>query len=339
MINDSGPVKIGVVCSRVRVEEKALFAALRERGVDYERVDARRVTYELCGDRFGAYDAVLVRCLSHSRAFYVTRWLDTLNVPAISPHHVVATCGDKLLTSAALQEARVPIPRTAVAFTPEAALEAIEAMGYPAVLKPVHGSWGRLLARVNDRDAAEAILEHKTTLGSYIHSIFYIQEYVDKPGRDIRTLVVGDEVVYAVYRRADHWITNTARGGESLPCPLTAEIAGLSTAAARAVGGGIVAVDLLETRDGQLLVNEVNHTPEFHGAMQATEADIAGAMVRYALQRAKGHYVLQRAKGHYVLQRAKGHYVLQRAKGHYVLQRAKGHYVLQRAKGTASFQE
>ncbi|MBE9507738.1 MAG: lysine biosynthesis protein LysX [Chloroflexi bacterium] len=276
--------RIAVLCSRVRVEEKLIFAALRERGVEYDRIDARQVTFDLGGDGLGEYDAVLVRCLSHSRAYYLTRWLGGLRVPTVSPHRVVATCGDKLLTSAALQEAGVPIPRVLIAFTQEAALEAIEEMGYPVVLKPVHGSWGRLLARVNDQDAAEAILEHKTTLGGYVHSVFYIQEYVEKPGRDIRTMVAGDEVVYAVYRRSAHWITNTARGGEPLPCPLTPEIAELSLAAAQAVGGGIVAVDLLETADGRLLVNEVNHTPEFHGAMQATDADIAGKIVDYVLK-------------------------------------------------------
>jgi [lysine-biosynthesis-protein LysW]--L-2-aminoadipate ligase len=230
---------------------------------------------------------VLIRCLSHSRAYYVTRWLEQVGVPAVSSHHVVATCGDKMLTSAALQAAGVPIPRTVIAFTPEAAVAAIEGMGYPAVLKPLAGSWGRLLARVNDRDAAEAILEHKTTLGGYVHGVFYIQEYVDKPGRDIRTMVVGDQVVYAIYRRSDHWITNTARGGKAELCPLRPEIAHLSLAAARAVGGGIVAVDLLETADGQLLVNEVNHTPEFHGAAQATDADVAGKMVAYVLEKAR----------------------------------------------------
>jgi [lysine-biosynthesis-protein LysW]--L-2-aminoadipate ligase len=280
-------LRIGVLCSRVRVEEKLLFATLRARDVDFERIDARKATFDLGSQSLDEYDAVLVRCLSHSRAYYLTRWLDHLGVPAISPHHVVATCGDKLLTSAALQEQGVPIPRTAIAFTPEAALETIEEMGYPVVLKPLHGSWGRLLARVNDRDAAEAVLEHKATLGGYVHSVFYVQEYVDKPGRDIRTLVAGDEVVYAVYRRATHWITNTARGGEPVPCPLTPEITRLSVAATRAVGGGIVAVDLLETGDGRLLVNEVNHTPEFHGAMQATDADIAGKMVDYVLKIAR----------------------------------------------------
>lgn len=277
-------MRVGVVCSRVRVEEKLIFRALRERGILFERIDPREATWELGSDGFAEIDVVLIRCLSHTRAYYLTRWLEGLGVPVVSSHRTVATCGDKLLTSAVLEEAGIPTPRTVAAFGPEAALEAIESMGYPVVLKPVHGSWGRLLARVNDRDAAEALLEHKTTLGGYLHgSVFYIQEYVDKPGRDIRAMVVGDEVVYAIYRRSSHWITNTARGGEPLPCPITPEIDRLSRAAARAVGGGIVAVDLLETADGRLLVNEVNHTPEFHGAMQATEMDIAGKIVDHLL--------------------------------------------------------
>jgi [lysine-biosynthesis-protein LysW]--L-2-aminoadipate ligase len=277
-----------MLCSRVRVEEKMLLGVLRQRDVDLYRLDPRELTIDLHGNGLGEYDAVLVRCLSHSRAYYLTRWLEDLGVPAISSHHVVATCGDKMLTSAALQAAGLPIPRTVVAFTPEAALAAMEGMGYPVVLKPLAGSWGRLLARVNDRDAAEAILEHKSTLGGYVHSVFYIQEYVDKPGRDIRTLVVGDQVVYAIYRHSEHWITNTARGGGAEPCPLHPEIVDLSLAAAQAVGGGIVAVDLLETADGRLLVNEVNHTPEFHGAAQATEANIAGTIVDYVLRVAEG---------------------------------------------------
>jgi [lysine-biosynthesis-protein LysW]--L-2-aminoadipate ligase len=184
----------------------------------------------------------------------------------------------------ALQEHGVPTPRTVVAFDVEAALQSIEEMGYPVVLKPAVGSWGRLLSKVNDRDTAEAILKHKATLGGPVHSVFYIQEYVDKPSRDIRTLVVGDEVVYAMYRRSDHWITNTARGGEALPCPLSPDVRELSLAAARAVGGGILAVDLLETADDRLLVSEVNHTPEFHGAAQVADVDIAGKMADCVLQ-------------------------------------------------------
>jgi [lysine-biosynthesis-protein LysW]--L-2-aminoadipate ligase len=285
-------IKIGVVCSRVRIEEKLLFAALRARGVDYERVDPRELALDLVGDGLGTvnYAAVLVRCLSHARAYYITRWFNGQGVPTVSPHGVVAACGDKMLTSLALRAAGLPVPRTVVAFSPEGALEAIEDMGYPVVLKPLVGSWGRLLARVNDRDAAEALLEHKTTLGGYLHGVFYVQDHVEKPGRDIRTMVVGDEVVYAIYRRSSHWITNTARGGEAQPCVLSPEIVDLSIGAAQAVGGGVLTVDLLETSEGQLLVNEVNHTPEFHGAAQVTDVDVAGRIVEYVMRVAEGKH-------------------------------------------------
>ena len=281
-------MNVGVLCSRVRIEEKALFASLRERGVEPARIDSRKVTLEPGGSEPLGYDAVLVRCLSHTRAYYLTRWLHNLGVPCISSHHTEAVCGDKVLTQFALEEARIPTPRTRVAFDTESALEAIEDMGYPVVLKPALGSWGRLLAKVNDRDAAEALLEHKATLGGYSHRTFYIQQYVRKPGCDIRTMVVGEEVAYAIYRWSSHWITNTARGGEARPCPLTPEIVDLSLAAAKAVGGGVVAVDLLESVDGRLMVNEVNHTPEFHGAMQATDVDIAGKIIDYVLEVAEG---------------------------------------------------
>ena len=277
-------MRIGVLCSRVRVEEKLLFSALQERGIDHERVDTRGVAFDLGGNGMHKYDAVLIRCLSHSRAYYLTRWLEGLGVPAVSSHRAVATCGDKLLTSAALQEAGVPIPRTQVAFTAGAALETIEKMGYPVVLKPLCGSWGRLLSRVSDRYAAEALLEHKATLGGYQHSIFYIQEYVEKPGRDIRTFVVGDETVAAIYRYSPHWITNTAREGKASNCPITPEIDHISRAAASAVGEGIVAVDILETPGGHLLVSEVNHTPEFRNSIAPTGVDIPGKMIDYVTE-------------------------------------------------------
>jgi [lysine-biosynthesis-protein LysW]--L-2-aminoadipate ligase len=280
-------MKIGVLCSRIRLEEKLIFAALRKRGVEHDRVDPRALLVQAGGNGMGQYDAVLVRCISHSQAYYVTRWLESLGIPAVSSHQVVANCGDKMLTTSLLQEAGLPTPRTVIAFSPETALEAVEEMGYPVVLKPLFGSWGRLLARINDRDAAEALIEHKATLGGYLHGIFYIQEYVGKPGRDIRVVVVGDEVVYCIYRQSDHWITNTARGGEGLPCTVTDEIYRLSQSASRAMGGGIVAVDLLETPDDRLLVCEVNHTPEFHSSVHVSAEDIPGKMVDYTLRLAK----------------------------------------------------
>jgi [lysine-biosynthesis-protein LysW]--L-2-aminoadipate ligase len=284
-------MRVAVICSRVRVEEKRLVAALEGRDVDVERVDPRGLHIDLAGDVLGEYDAALVRCLSHTRAYYVTRWLQSVGVPALSQHGTVRICGDKLLTDMALKKAGVPTPHTKLAFAPEAALDAIEEMGYPVVLKPLMGSWGRLLACVNDRDAAEAILEHKKSLGGYQHSVTYIQEYVEKPQRDIRSFVIGDETICAVYRTSAHWITNTARGGEVSNCPLTPEIDELSRATAHAVGGGFVAVDLMETPDGRLLVGEANHTPEFRDCIDPTSVDIpakvADHVIKIAEERAR----------------------------------------------------
>jgi [lysine-biosynthesis-protein LysW]--L-2-aminoadipate ligase len=170
-----------------------------------------------------------------------------------------------------------------VAYTPEAALQAIERLGYPVVLKPAVGSWGRLLSKVNDRDAAEALLEHKETLGSYHHSTYYIQEYVEKRGRDIRSFVVGDETICAIYRTSQHWITNTARGGIASNCPVTPELHEISIRAAKAVGGGIVAIDIFETPDG-LTVNEVNYTMEFRNSIDTTGVDIPAKVVDYIIE-------------------------------------------------------
>ena len=178
----------------------------------------------------------------------------------------------------------MPAPRMLLAFTPDSALRALEDIGYPAVLKPVVGSWGRLLARVNDRDAAEAVLEHKATLGSYQHGIFYIQEYVEKPGRDIRAFVVGDTCICAIYRTSKHWITNTARGGAASNCPVTPALANICVGAAQAVGGGVVAVDVLEAEDGRLLVNEVNYTMEFRNSIDTTGVNIPSHVIDYMLE-------------------------------------------------------
>jgi [lysine-biosynthesis-protein LysW]--L-2-aminoadipate ligase len=216
------------------------------------------------------------------RALYTLRVLNDWGVPTVNSYDVANICGDKLLTSAALERDGVAAPRTIIAFTPESALEACEELGYPVVMKPAIGSWGRLLARVNDRDAAEALLEHKVTLGSFHHGAFYIQEFVNKPGRDIRSFVVGDETICAIYRTSPHWITNTARGGVATNCPVTEELDRLSRAAARAVGGGVVAIDLFETDRG-LLVNEVNYTMEFRNSIDTTGVDIPGKIVDYAI--------------------------------------------------------
>ncbi len=279
---------IGVLFSRVRVEEKWIFSALEERGIDYVRLDDREISFDLEQPQpWQAYDAVLERSISYTSGLYALRLLNTFGVPTVNAASVAEICGDKLVTSARLAQASVPQPRVVAAFTPEAALEAIEAFGYPVVLKPVVGSWGRLLAKINDREAAEAVLEHKAMLGSVQHSVFYIQEYIPKPQRDIRAILVGGRVLTAIYRKSQHWITNTARGGGGELCPLTPEIEALCLQASQAVGGGVLGVDLIEHPEKGLLVNEVNHTTEFHTAQPISGIDIAAEIVNYTLEIAR----------------------------------------------------
>ena len=292
-------MKIGILQSRVRFEEKLLVEALRRRDIEHGLIDDREIVFDLTppahnGHSGGtghvlqpdgfSYDVVLDRAMEFTRGLYALQILNSWRIPTVNPAPVVATCGDKLLTTAALARANIPSPQTKIAFTPEAALEAIEALGYPVVLKPVIGSWGRLVAKINDREAAEALLEHKSILGHFMHEIFYIQEYIAKPGRDIRAIVIGDEIVTAIYRTSEHWVTNTARGAQATPCPVDEELAEIVMDAARAVGGGILAIDVIEDPERGYLVNEINPTPEFRGAETATHADIPNRIIDYVLQ-------------------------------------------------------
>jgi [lysine-biosynthesis-protein LysW]---L-2-aminoadipate ligase len=192
-----------------------------------------------------------------------------------------------LLTTLALLSAGIPTPRTLLAFDPQVAIRGIEMLGYPVVLKPTTGSWGRLLARINDRDAAEAVLEHRETLGSYQHHIHYAQEYIAKPLRDIRAFVIGGRTICAIYRASEHWVTNTARGAVASNCPITPELDRLCTRAAQAVGGGILAVDVLEDPRRGLLVNEINATMEFRNSIAPTGVDIPNAMLDFVLSSAQ----------------------------------------------------
>jgi [lysine-biosynthesis-protein LysW]---L-2-aminoadipate ligase len=276
---------VGILMSRVRIEEKLLMAELDRRGVHMLKIDDRDLYLDVERPNIEA-DVVLERAINHLRALYALKIFGDWGIPTVNTYEVANTCGDKLLTSAALARHHVPTPRTIMAFTPESALAAIEEIGYPVVLKPAVGSWGRLLAKVNDRDAAEALLEHKVTLGSFHHGAFYIQEYVKKPGRDIRSFVVGDETICAIYRTSPHWITNTARGGEATNCPVTPELDEISRAASRAVGGGVVAIDLFEGERG-LIVNEVNYTMEFRNSIDTTGVDIPARIVDYVLATAR----------------------------------------------------
>lgn len=275
-------MRIGLLYSRVRVEEKLLIEELTSRGIEHELIDVRTAIFDIHDPSpWRRFDVIFERCISQTQATNAVRIFESFGIPCVNPSQTIELCGDKLATSLRLVQHGVPTPRVRVALEGPSALEAIEQNGYPAVLKPTVGSWGRLLARVNDRDAAEAIVEHKETLGSVQHSVFYVQEYVNKPGRDLRVFIVGDRPIAAISRTSPHWITNTALGGEAAGLTIDADAADICTRAARAVGGGLLAIDLLECPERGLLVSEINHTMEFRNSIATTGVNIPGLMIDY----------------------------------------------------------
>ena len=280
---------IGVVYSRLRVEEKWLFKALESREVSHERLLDSQAILQLDDDNseWSRFDAIIIRSLSTSRGLSIARVLNSLGIPTINSYSVSEVCSDKVATSIALKTAGVPQPKSLLAFTVKGAIEAGEQLGYPYVLKPVVGSWGRLVSRINDRDAAEAIFEHRDVLGRYQHHIYYLQQLIQKPGRDIRALVIGNKTPVAIYRESEHWITNTALGAIATNCEVTTELHELCQKAATAVGGGVLAVDLLEDPDRGLLINEINHTMEFHSTVPLTGVDIPGMIIEHVRQVSK----------------------------------------------------
>ncbi len=286
-------MRVALLVTHIRAEEKLLLAAFNKRGISPDIILDRELNFELSrggeqlapsGIAWQDYDLVFERCVSTSRGLYSLAILNCWGVRTFNTYETAAVCGDKLRTSIALTRHGIPQPHTRVAFTPQSAMQAIEDVAYPAVLKPVLGSWGRLLARVHNRDSAEAILEHRQTLGDYNHHIYYVQEYVDKPGRDIRAFVVGSRTIAAIYRASNHWITNTARGGQATNCPITPELDAICVKAARAVGGGILAIDLLEDARGNFVVNEINHTMEFRNSSKPTGVDIAQGVIDFVIE-------------------------------------------------------
>jgi len=299
-------MKIGLLYSRIRRDEKLLLSELRERDHDIEKIDVRKQQFNVADapEAFADLDIVVDRCLATSRSVYATKFAEAYDVPVVNGPDVARTCADKVENSLALQAAGVPTPDTDVAFTKDAALEAVEEFGYPCVLKPVVGSWGRLMAKLDSRDAAEAVFEHKETLGHYEHKIFYVQEFVDKPGRDIRVLATDGEPVAAMVRSSDHWLTNAAKGAETAAFELDDRALELVERASEAVGGGLLGIDLMEVgvsqddthesggepsepRADDYTVHEVNHTVEFKALNEVADVDVPAAVVDWLESKAQ----------------------------------------------------
>lgn len=284
---------IALVHGRIRPEERLLLDAADRLGIDVVPIHDSQLQIDLNGQLIAPTgpvraDAVLIRSVSTSRGLTIARACHAAGTPVFNHPDTAATCADKAATSWALRAAGVPTPETRVAFTPEAALEALDAIGYPAVLKPVTGSWARMISRVRDRQEAEQLLEHREMLPNPQQHIYYVQQPIDTRTdaghQDLRVFVVGDEVIAAIHRTSPSWITNTARGATTSAVPITPELRDICLRAAQAVGGGILAIDAMQGPDG-LLVHEVNHTMEFRNSIDVTGVDIPGRMLQFVQSR------------------------------------------------------
>jgi [lysine-biosynthesis-protein LysW]--L-2-aminoadipate ligase len=267
--------------TRVRPEDKLIFAALERRGIPFMHADERRVVIDFSHRPDLPFTFVLNRIMSYARSFYAARALEAIGVTVLNSGQVIETCGDKIRTTLTLSCAGVPVPRTIVTLSPRSAMRAVEQIGYPAVLKPTAGARGRLLAKVLDRPVAEGVIEHKTALGSPVNSVFYVQEYMHKRGRDIRAIVIGDQVAAATYLRPANKLASAMRGASAGKCQVTPELAKVALDATRAVGGGMLAIDLTESPDGGLAVTEISHAMEFNGLFNGAETEIADGIADY----------------------------------------------------------
>ena len=284
-------MKLAITFDRLRLEEKELQKEAEKAGCKSELIDVRKLSFNVTGKKLtnGFGDIVLQRCISYYRSIFLARILENFGIRVINSTKVSEACGNKLVTSMLLAKAGVPTPKTYVALDSESVFETAEKVGYPVVIKPFTGSWGRMVDIAKEPQTLGTIVEYRESMQSPVEHMYYIQEFVKRPPRDIRLIVAGDEVIAAVYRNAPKgdWRTNVARGGTTTGFKLNKEIEDITLKAAKAVGGGILGVDAMESKDHGYTVHEVNNTVEFKGAQGATEHRIAKKIVEYVIREAK----------------------------------------------------
>lgn len=283
--HSSSPDFLTILYDNIRWEEKALYEAAKKKGLNVENLDCKNLAVNL-NDRTSVYKdrIILQRCVSYFKNVHSTASLEGLGARVINPLHAAIMCGNKLYSHMLLAKAGVKTPVAYSAFSEEAAFTALDMLGYPAVIKPTVGSWGRLIALLRDKETARSVLEDRQHMFP-IYQIYYFEEFVGRPPRDIRAIVVGERVVAAIYRYSGEgeWKTNMALGGRAEACPITAELEEICLDATSALDGQIVGVDLMESEEKGLLVHEVNNTTEFKNTVRVTGVDVPGLMVEYAL--------------------------------------------------------
>ena len=282
--------KICIVFDRLRTEEKLLQKNAVELGYETSMIDAKITSFDTDSkpENFEFGDVVLERCVSYYRGLHFTACLEFMDVPVINKFDVANTCGNKMITSMLLKKSNIPTPKTYFSFSAETALENFENIGYPLVIKPIIGSWGRSVIPIKDKDTAEAVIENRQVTDGPQDRIYYLQEMIDRPPRDIRVITVGDQAISAMYRKSTGGFkTNIALGADPELCEITKEIEDLCEKTSKAVGGGILGIDLMEDKKRGLVVHEVNNTVEFKGLVKVSKKNIPKEMIDYAVRNIK----------------------------------------------------
>jgi [lysine-biosynthesis-protein LysW]---L-2-aminoadipate ligase len=277
---------LSILYDNIRWEEKALYEAAKKRGINVNNINCKDLSIGLNNERESSpylNKVIIQRCVSYFKSVHATAALEGLGAYIINSLRTATVCGNKLFAHMELQKAGVKTPNAFSAFSEESAIAALDNLGYPAVIKPTIGSWGRLIALLRDRDAANAVIEDREHMFP-LYQVYYFEELVSRPPRDIRAIVIGDTVVAAIYRYSGpgEWKTNMALGGHAETCPLTNELEDICIKATKAVEGQIVGVDLMESREHGLIVHEINNTTEFRNTVRVTGVDIPGLMVDFA---------------------------------------------------------
>ena len=281
-------VQIGMLCDRIRPDERMVIEAAKKKNIELIVHNVDEIVFDVFTNSETKFENVILqRVMSYFKSMHITALLEKADTQVVNSFNAALICGNKLLTSIALSKAGIPTPKTVVAFTEESAMKALDKVGYPAILKPVVGSWGRLIAPLKDLDSTKAILETREYMFP-LYQVLYIQEMIQNLIRDIRCFVIGDRAVAAIYRYSapGEWRTNVARGGRAEPCPITSETEELCVKAANAVGGGVFGVDMMETPNGPV-VHEVNYTTEFKATTESTGVDIPGLVLQYLIDMAR----------------------------------------------------
>ena len=278
--------KICIVFDRLRAEEKMLQKEASELGHDAMMLDAKitQINTDSKKEDFDLGDVVLERCVSYFRGLHFTASLEFMDIPVLNKFEVANTCGNKMFMTLLLKKNNIPTPKTYFSFSSDSAAENLEKVGFPLVIKPVIGSWGRGVMPLKDKDTMEAVFEIRDITDSPHDRIYYLQELIKRPPRDIRVITVGDEPIAAMYRKSSGGFkTNIALGADPELCEITKEMEDMAAKASKAMGGGILGIDMMEDEENGLVVHEVNNTVEFKGLARVAQRNIPKEMVEYAL--------------------------------------------------------